>query len=65
LDSVELSHAAGHEEAFNEPKKRRNAGPEEAQVEDSQSRAAQIKVVDSERAQEERQQDADNLIAAH
>jgi len=65
LDGVEFPHTAGHEEALDKAEKPRKPGPEEEAINNPQPRAPQIEMVRSETAQEERQHDAHDLIAAH
>ena len=63
LDGVELAHAPRHEEALDEAKNRRNAGPEEAEIKYPQPRAAHIKMVRAKAAEEKRKQNAHDLVA--
>jgi hypothetical protein len=59
-----LGDAAGHEEALDEAEDGGDSGPGEEQVEDAEAIAVEIEVVDSEAAEEEREQDTDDLFLA-
>jgi hypothetical protein len=65
LEGVELAHAAGHEEALDEAEQGGNARPEEEQVEDAETGAAQVEVVRAEAAEKESEEYAGDLVAAN
>lgn len=60
--SVVLADAAGHEEAFDNTQDCGDAGPEEDEIDDAGSVSAEVKVVNTEVAKEEREEKADNLV---
>jgi len=61
---VVAAHATGHEEGLDKAQDRRYARPAEQQVQHARDIPAQVEVVDAEAAEKERQQHADDLIAA-
>lgn len=64
LYSVVVADTAGHQKAFDEAEDGGDAGPREEKVEDASTVATEIEVVDTEAAEEESEQDADDLVLA-
>ena len=65
LNGVELAYASRHEEALDEAEDPGEGAPEEEKVENTETCAAQIKMVRAKAAKEKSQQNADDLVAAH
>ena len=64
LHGVVLADASGHEEGFDPGDDHRDAGPGEEEIEEAQSVAAEVEVVDPETAEEDSEEDADDLVFA-
>ena len=62
LRGVVLADAAGHEEAFYEAEKGGNTCPEKNEIENSETIATEIEVMDAEATKQQGEQDADDLI---
>lgn len=64
LRGVVLADAARHEEAFNPGDNHGDTGPGEDEVKDAEAVAAEVEVMDAEAAEEEREEDANDLVLA-
>jgi hypothetical protein len=64
LRDVVLTDAVGHEEAFEPGDDHGNAGPAEEKVDDAGGVATEIEVMDADATEEEREEDADDLVFA-
>jgi len=64
LHGVVLADTAGHEEALDEAEDGGDACPEEAQIKNAESVAAEVEVMDTEAAKEESEEDADDFVSA-
>ncbi len=65
LNGVEFAYTARHEKALDKAENGGDTRPEEAAVENPQAGSAQVEVVNAESAQKQRQQNADDFVAAH
>jgi hypothetical protein len=64
LHGVVLADAAGHEEAFDEAEDGGDARPEEEEIKDAESVAAEIEVMDAEAAKEKSEEDTNDFVSA-
>ena len=64
LRDVVLPDAVGHKEAFEPGNDHGDAGPEEEEIDDAGGVVAEIEVMDANAAEEEREEDADDLVFA-
>ena len=64
LRDVVGADVAGHEEAVDEAEDVRDSGPEEEQVDDAGGVAAEVELVDAEASEEEREEEAYDLVFA-
>lgn len=64
LLGVVIANAAWHEEALNKAEEGGDAGPEKYEIENTESGAAQIEMMSTEGAQEEREDDTDRLVSS-
>jgi hypothetical protein len=64
LHDVVAANAAGHKEGFDPADDHGDAGPGEDEVEDAEAVAAEVEVMDAEAAEEDREEDAGDLVLA-
>jgi len=64
LHGVVLTDAAGHEEGFDPGDDHGDARPREDEIDDAEAVATKVEVMDAEAAEEDRQEDADDLVFA-